>query len=197
MSDRAQRPVVVGRIGAPHGVRGELRVQPFTADPMALASYSPLTVMVTAPQLPKSLTVNAARPAKTVLVMRFAEVTTREMAEALNGAELSVPRGRLDDADLEEDEFFISDLVGLEVRLGDGSVLGTVSSVDDHGAGDVLTISVSSGGNMLLAFTLANVPEIAVADGYVTIAPPEEVDAAGDGAPNQAKAESGDPETEK
>lgn len=187
MTKSSDRFVIVGRIGAPHGVRGEVRVQPFTADPLALADYSPLAVVTNASGTPKILTVKSARPAKTVLVMRFAEVTTREMAEALKGAELTVPRARLDDADLEEDEFFVADLVGLEARLADGSSVGKITSIDDHGAGDVLAVQLPEGGTMLLAFTLANVPEIAVADGYVTISPPEEVDASGDGAP-KAKA---------
>ncbi|MEM1365287.1 MAG: ribosome maturation factor RimM [Pseudomonadota bacterium] len=187
MNEAPNKSVIVGRIGAPHGVRGEVRVQPFTADPMALAAYTPLTVAVSAPNLPKALTVKSARPAKTVLVMRFAEVTTREMAEALNGAELAVPRDRLDDNDLDDDEFFITDLVGLEARLADGVVVGKVSSVDDHGAGDVLTIQRHEGGYLLLAFTMANVPHIAIAEGQITICLPEEVDAAGDGAPNTAK----------
>ncbi|MEO0495769.1 MAG: ribosome maturation factor RimM [Pseudomonadota bacterium] len=185
MKTSSDRHVTIARIGAPHGVRGEVRVQPFTADPMALADYSPLIIASGEPKLPKSLTVKSARPAKTVLVVRFAEVTTREMAEALKGAELTIPRNRFNDEDLEEGEFFISDLIGLEVRNTDGREVGQIVGVDDHGAGDVLAIQRTGGGTLLLAFTLANVPRLAISEGHITISPPEEVDASGDGAPKR------------
>ncbi|MEO0636428.1 MAG: ribosome maturation factor RimM [Pseudomonadota bacterium] len=176
-TSRPNEQVVVARVGAPHGVRGDVRVQPFTADPLALADYSPLLVAKAAKGLPQQLTISSARRSKTVLVVRFAEVATREMAEALKGCELSVPRARLDDADLEEDEFFVADLVGLTAYDPAGGQMGKVVAVENYGAGDILEIQPLKGPRFMVAFTEQNVPELAIEQGRLTIDAPETVEA--------------------
>ena len=166
-------PVRMATIGAPHGVKGEVRVKAFTADPMALGDYGPLSDAGG-----RTYTVAALRPAKTVLVVRFREIASREAAEAAAGTALYVDRSALPD-DLEEDEFYHADLIGLVVEDGSGRRLGTIASVNDHGAGAFLEIDMATAGKgaqpLLLPFTRAAVPVVDLAGGRVVIVPPEEV----------------------
>jgi 16S rRNA processing protein RimM len=175
MSKIAEKRVVVARIGAPHGVRGEVRVQPFTEDPMALKDFSPLHVA----GKPQMLSALSVRPQKNMLVVRFKEVTSREAAEALKGALLEVERNRLPDEELDDDEFYITDLVGLDVQDGQGDLIGTVVAVENFGAGDIVEIKPIRGHALMLAFTEANVPKIDLEAGFIIIDPPEELDAGG------------------
>jgi 16S rRNA processing protein RimM len=155
--------VVMGLIGAPHGVRGELRVKTFTADPLALGDYGPLHDAEG-----RTYTVDAIRPQKTVMVVRFREVTTREQAEALNGTELFVDRALLP-AGLDEDEYYHSDLIGLDVRSADGVSWGKVAAIHNFGGGDVIEIKGS--GSPMIPFSRAAVPDIDLKGGFITIDP--------------------------
>ncbi|MCV0394217.1 MAG: ribosome maturation factor RimM [Rhizobiaceae bacterium] len=156
-------PVLLGVIGAPHGVRGEIRVKPFTADPLSLGDYGPLS-----DAQGRRLTVEAIRPAKSVVVVRFKEITTREAAEALNGVELFVDRSALPAAD-DEDEFYHADLIGLEARDETGAPLGRVTAFHDFGAGDIMEIMPVSGRAVLVPFTRVAVPVVDIQAGTVVV----------------------------
>lgn len=161
--------IAVARIGAAHGVRGEVRLKSFTSDPMAVRAYGRLEAGDG-----RSFTITAARPAAgkspDMLVVRLEGVSTREDVEALNGLELSVPRDRLPPA--AEDEFYHSDLIGLDATMTDGETVGTVVAIQNFGAGDLLEIAPSSGSTVLVPFTRAVVPEIDITGGRVVIDPP-------------------------
>lgn len=161
--------VVVAKAGAPHGVRGEIRVKSFTGNPGDFAAYGPLQAADG-----RIFTVQSARPQKEMFIVRFREVATREAAEALNGVELLVPRSALGALD-DEDEFFMADLVGLVARNTDGEDIGLVAAVHDFGAGDILEIARTRGGSEMIAFTRATVPVVDLEGGFVAVAPPEEV----------------------
>lgn len=164
--------LLMGRIGAAHGIKGEVRIQSFTADPLALLGYGPLATS----RAGLVIEIEAARLADTVLVARLKGVPDRTAAERLNGVELFVERGKLPAAE-DEDDFYHADLIGLEARLTDGTVLGTVSAVPNFGAGDLLEVrDPRSGDTFLYPFTKASVPEVKVADGYLVIEPPTEAD---------------------
>src|SRR5690606_27552257 len=95
----------------------------------------------------------AARTTTNVLVARLAGINDRTAAEKLNGVELYVDRALLPEPD-GEDDFYHADLIGLEARLGDGRVLGTVSAVPNFGAGDLLEVrDQRSGDTFLYPFT--------------------------------------------
>src|SRR5690606_36043495 len=121
-------PVQLAAIGAAHGVRGELRVRSFTGDPLALADYGPL---YTADG--RRLDVVDLRAAKTVVVVRFRQVTDRDTAESLNGEALFVDRSALPE-DLDEGEYYHADLIGLAVH-DDGGEIGKVVALHDFGGG--------------------------------------------------------------
>jgi 16S rRNA processing protein RimM len=164
--------LLMGRIGAAHGIKGEVRIQSFTEDPLALASYGPLST--NKPGL--TIRILAARTTTNVLVARLEGVNDRNAAEKLNGVELYVDRALLPDTDGDED-FYHADLIGLKARLADGSEIGEVTAVPNFGAGDLLEIrDPRSGDTYLYPFSKAVVPEVRVADGYLLIDPPIEAE---------------------
>ena len=91
----------------------------------------------------------------------------------MRGAFLYIPRDRLPAPD--EDEFYLTDLIGLAAVSPDGEALGTVKSVRDFGAGDILEIQPPDGPTWLLAFTRENVPEIDPENGRLTVVRPSEI----------------------
>ncbi len=164
--------LLVGRIGAAHGIKGEVRVQSFTEDPLALVSYGPLAT--SKPGL--TIRILAARTTTNVLVARLEGVNDRTAAEKLNGVELFIDRALLPEPD-DEDDFYHADLLGLRAQLADGTVLGKVSAVPNFGAGDLLEVrDERSGDTYLYPFSKAVVPEVKVKEGYLVIEPPIEAD---------------------
>jgi 16S rRNA processing protein RimM len=134
-----------GRLGRPHGVRGELALRPFNLegeDSLEEAEL-PLAVVLVRQADRRDMTLVAARPADQVWLVRLEGVETREQAAALTNAELWLPRAAL--PALEEDEFYIEDLIGCTVVDGTGRELGTVRASFWNGAQDVLTIDGPAG----------------------------------------------------
>jgi 16S rRNA processing protein RimM len=163
-----KKRVCVARIGAAHGVRGEVNLWSFTADPLAVTQYGPLESGDGA----QSFEIEALRPGKSCLVARFAGVTDRSAAERLNNIELFVPRERLPSP--EADEFYHADLVGLLVMDRNGVELGRVVAVQNFGAGDLIEVAPIAGGDtVLLPFTEAVVPVVDIAGGRALANPPE------------------------
>ena len=167
MSDRL---ILVGRIAGAFGVRGEVRVTSFTADPMTLAGFRDLRRADGSP----APALSGARPVKGGLVARASGVETREQAEALRGIKLHVPRSALPAED--EDEFYLADLVGMRVETPEGQVLGAVRGVQDFGAGDLLEIKPEGAPSFWLPFTREAVPEVDVAGGRIVAVPPAETE---------------------
>ncbi|MEO8757766.1 MAG: ribosome maturation factor RimM [Devosia sp.] len=162
------KQILMGRIGAAHGISGEVRIQSFTEEPLALKEYGPLAT--NRPDL--VIEIETARATTNVLVARLKGVTDRTTAEALNGVELYVDRDKLPPTEA-DDDFYHADLIGLDVRLGDGTTLGKVSAIPNFGAGDLLEVHDARTGDVYLyPFTKAVVPEIRIADGYLVIEVP-------------------------
>lgn len=133
---RPENPIQLAVIGAAHGTRGEVRVKTFTGDPLAITDYGLLY-----DEQGKSYEVLEARPAKNVVVVRFKGVNDRNAAEALNGTELFIDRSQLPDDELDEDEYFQTDLIGLLAVDADGKTYGVVSALFDFGGGDLIELS--------------------------------------------------------
>ena len=163
--------IQVGRVAGAFGVRGEVRITSFTAEPTALVDYKALLREDGSP----ALTLISGRDAKGSIVARAKEVETREQAEALRGLKLYIPRAALPAPD--EDEFYVTDLIGLAVVTAEGDALGTVKAVQDFGAGDLLEITPPEGGaTWYLPFTREAVPEVRIAEGTVVAVKPDEVE---------------------
>ena len=161
------RRVCVAQFGAPHGVRGEVRLKPFTADPMAVARYGVLESEDGA----RRFEILALRPAKDMLIARLKGVADRDAAEALRHQRLYVARDRLPAADA--DEFYHADLIGLVAVAPDGRALGAVVAVPNFGAGDLLEIAPPGAASLLVPFTKAVVTEIDLAGGRIVVDAPE------------------------
>ena len=157
----------MGVIGRPHGVRGLVHVHAYAdAD---LASYSPL---LDEQGRPWSL----AWRGNGIAELRDAEgraLPDRSAAERLVNAKLYVDREKLPPVD--EDDFYWSDLVGMQAQDADGGVLGRVTQLHDYGAGPSLEIT-GSGSPLLIPFTKACVPVVDVPSGTLTVVPPVEID---------------------
>ena len=165
------RLILVGQIGGAFGVKGEVRISAYTADAMALVGYSPLLGADGKPVL----TLLSARPDKAGVVAKVKEIATKEQADAMRGQKLFVPRDRLPEP--EEDEFYLTDLVGLQARDLDDAVVGTVKSVQNFGASDMLEISPKEGGpTWYLPFTREAAPDLRISEGWLRIVRPTEVD---------------------
>ena len=174
MRGKDDRLVAVGRIGAPHGVQGQLRVKSYTGDPMALGSYGSLSLAGG-----RQLSVRQLRFLKEdMVVASFAGIAAREAAEDLTGSELYVPRHALPPAN--EDEFYHADLIGLEAKLETGGSIGKIVAIHNFGAGDILEIAMPGAEAWLMPFTKAVVPSIDFDNDCLTIVPPGEVEATGE-----------------
>lgn len=160
---RLPKSVQMAVIGAPHGTRGEVRVRSFTGDPAALGNYGPLACTDG-----RVLTVSAIRHGRGAMIVRFREIADRTAAETLSGQALHVDRSALP-ADLDEDEFYHADLVGLAVLDADGTELGTVAALHDFGAGDIVEIALASGGSAMVPFTRAAVPGVEIVSGCIVV----------------------------
>ncbi|MCR0980610.1 ribosome maturation factor RimM [Roseomonas populi] len=162
----ASRRILVGEFGRPHGVRGLVHLRSHTSEPAAIAGYGPLS--------------EESGERRFVLkwlaegLVQVEGIADRDAAAKLTGTKLYVDREALPAT--EEDEFYLSDLIGLRAETEGGDVLGTVSAVEDFGAGSFLTLRDASGRETLLPFTKAVVPVVEVAAGRVVVVPPGEVE---------------------
>jgi 16S rRNA processing protein RimM len=165
--------LLMGRIGAAHGIKGEVRIQSFTEEPLALKDYGPLET--NRPGL--VIEILSARATTNVLVARLKGIADRNAAETLNGVELYVARDQLPPA-ADDDDYYHADLVGLEARLTDGSIIGRVTAIPNFGASDLIEVrDERSGDTYLYPFTKAIVPEVRIDAGYLVIDVPVEAEA--------------------
>jgi 16S rRNA processing protein RimM len=163
MTDR----ICVGAIMGAFGVRGEVRIKSFTADPAAVGDYGPLWTE----DGDRSFTLKITRPVKTGYAARLSGITDKDQADALRGTRLFAPRSAL--PSLPDDEYYYADLIGLTVLDTGGVEMGLVHAVHNHGASDLLEIRAKGqSGTVLVPFTHAVVPTVDLAGGRVIVDPP-------------------------
>jgi 16S rRNA processing protein RimM len=164
VTPRAQR-ICVAQIGAPHGVRGEVKLWPFTAEPSAVRDYGPLETEDGATRFE----IEAMRAAKDHLVVRLKGVNDRDAAERLTNTKLFVARERLPATEA-DDEFYHADLIGLAVTDTEGKALGSIGAIHNFGAGDLVEVKPAEGGaTVLLPFTEATVPVVDIAGRRIVV----------------------------
>ena len=160
--------VCVGAIAGSYGVRGEVRVKSFCAVAEDIEQYSPLLSEDGSHSYSLSLT----RATKNGFVAILGGIETKEEADAAKGLRLFAPRDSL--PSLPDDEYYHTDLIGLEVYDTGGTLLGRVKDVHNHGAGDLLEVHGSGlKDTVLLPFTLAAVPTVDLSQGRIVADPPE------------------------
>lgn len=158
-------PIQMAVVGAAHGIKGEVRVKSFTGDPLALADYTPLYDTAG-----RAFHIVDIRLQKDVTVVRFKEVRDRNEAEALTGTPLFVDRDMLPD-ELDDEEFYHADLIGLEAVDLDGTAMGKVIAVQNFGGGDILEVSRAGQATVLVPFTRAAVPSVDMTARQVRVDP--------------------------
>ncbi|MFM6852245.1 MAG: ribosome maturation factor RimM [Terrabacter sp.] len=182
--------VVVGRIGKPHGIRGEVTLDVRTDEPER--RFAPGTTLraeapAGADRRPSTLTVSRARWHQSTLLVTFEELGDRNAAEAARGTVLHATIGH-DEVPDDPDEYYDHQLVGLDVVDVDGTHLGTVTGLVHGSAQDLLSVRATDGRSALVPFVSALVPEVDFAAGRVVVADrpglvsPFPEDAAEDGA---------------
>ena len=174
MSDqeRADIEVVIGRIGKPHGIRGEVTLDVRTDEPER--RFAPGTTLraeapAGADRRPSSLTVARARWHQTTLLVTFEELADRNAAEAARGTVLHATIAH-DETPEDPEEYYDHQLVGLDVVDLDGSPLGTVKALVHGSAQDLLTVRTPDGRDTLVPFVSALVPEVDLAAGRIVVA---------------------------
>lgn len=171
----AERRILMGVVGRPHGVRGLLRVVSYTANPPDLAAYGPLSDD-RGRRFELRWRGEGVAELTELVDGRRVPIADRGAAERLTNARLYLDRARLPSP--EADEFYLTDLVGLAAFDPAGEALGRVSAVHDYGAGASLEIERDGAPALLVPFTRAAVPEVDLAAGRIAVVPPDEVVAA-------------------
>lgn len=178
---QAEKRVCVAQIGAAHGIRGDVRLKSFTANPMAIADYGPLQS-----EDGRTFEIETLRPAKDMLIAHFEGMDDRTAASGLTNLRLYVPRERLPAPG--EGEVYHADLIGLAVHDRGGQILGEVTAVHNFGAGDVIEMRPQQGGEtVLLPFTRTVFPIVDVERGRLVVEPPAGAFAAASGSAPRRK----------
>jgi len=155
--------VVMGRVAAPFGIKGWVKVQPYSEDPDALADFESWRVGHDGQQV--HYTVEAVQDHGNALVAKLAGIDDRDAAYALRGQEVSVPRSALPAP--EENAFYWSDLIGLTAVNREGIELGRVDSLMETGAHDILVVRGKR--QHLIPFVAAFVGRVDLAGGTIEV----------------------------
>ena len=162
----------VGKIVGVQGLQGELRVNPASDFPERFTAPGPRWLRSRQGGEPTEIQLKKGRqlPGKSLFVVRFEGINNRGAAEALVGQELLVSAD--DRPELEEGEFHLLDLVGLDARLSaDGPSIGTVTNLIS-GGNDLLEVTTADGRKLLIPFVEAIVPEVQLQAGWLRLTPP-------------------------
>lgn len=163
--------VEIGRVTRPHGVRGELRITPFTLSPEAFCRFD--RVIIQSREHGRRLVgIRQARPHKTTILVQLEEVRDRNQAESLVGAKVLVQREWLPET--EPDEYYWTDLIGLKVFNEDGSELGLVENLIRTDAHDILVVN-HHGREVLIPFLDEFVGEVDIANRRIPVTLPEDL----------------------
>ncbi|MDP4504573.1 ribosome maturation factor RimM [Nonomuraea turcica] len=161
--------LVVGRIGRPHGVRGEVTVEVLTDEPERRFVVG--TSIATDPADRGPLVVAGRRWHKDILLIAFDGVTDRDEAEELRGTMLVIDSADVEPSD-DPDEFHDHQLIGLAVETVAGDPVGEVTDVLHHGQ-DLLVVRRKGADEALIPFVKALVPEVDLEGGRLIVDPPE------------------------
>ncbi len=181
MTRLPEERICIGAIAGVRGLKGEVRIKSFTADPDDIAAYGP----VSTEDGERTYRINVTARVKGLIIARLDGIDDRDAAETLKGTRLYVPKSVLPEPD--DGDFYHADLIGLKAETEDGDTLGTVKAVHNFGAGDIIEIAAAPGGgpgegkeDLMVPFTAELVPEVDLNEGRIVVAPPEVLEAPGD-----------------
>ncbi len=164
------RRVLIGRVIGAFGVKGAVRIAAYGENPCDLLRYK--TLLHADGRL--ALELRSGRAVNDVLIAEAAGLESKEDADALRGLQLFVPRSVL--PPLQEEEYYLADLIGLGVQSPTGETLGVIRAVQNFGAGDLLEVAPAAGESFFLTFTREVVLDVRIAEGIVTAVRPEETE---------------------
>lgn len=160
--------VCLGAVFGASGIRGAVRLKVFTEDLNAISGYGPVTIFSHDHPDGKKHKVKILHEVKGGVAATLKGVNDRNKAEALKGAKLYIERSAL--PELEEDDFYFEDLIGLMARDQDGKQFGKVDGVYNFGAGDIVEVNLSKEkGKRMYPFSNEVVPEVNIEEGYIVI----------------------------
>lgn len=169
MSDQDQdqplsERLCVGKIATAHGVKGLVKILVYADDPQLLNGK-----ILTSEKTDSSLTILMKNSMGKYWLAAVDGISDRNEAESLRGTKLWIERCALPVIDIDEEEFYVNDLVGLEAYNSSQKKIATITAVDNYGAGDLLELTLADGSSFLLPFTKNNVPKIDLHAGRVTL----------------------------
>lgn len=178
-----EKRVCIGKIVAAHGIKGEVKVRSVNQNPLDLDQYG----TVENADASKKFSIKVVGLVSTNARVKIEGVTTRNDAESLVGTELYVPRSAL--PELDEEEFYLSDLIGLDVCLKTpDKKIGKVAAFQNFGAGDIIEIKLKGQKETeMLPFTKDYVPTINIDEGYIIVSSATMIFAADDEVENDAE----------
>ncbi len=159
----AENKVCLGAIVGVHGIKGEVKVKCFSDDEKNLGSYGVLSNEAG----DKTFSVKIVGHSKELLRVKIKGVDDRNTAETLIGTGLYVNRDAL--PNLAEDEFYHTDLVGLDAKNVAGDIIGVVNALYNFGAGDLIELKMNDGSLEMLPFTSSYVPTINIKERFIIV----------------------------
>jgi 16S rRNA processing protein RimM len=160
------KEIIIGKIVAPHGVRGDIRILPLTEKPDLFLDLEYLLL-----EGGKKLTVKNARFQKRMILVTTKEVTSMNEAELLRDKNIYIKAEDL--PELEEDEFYVADLVGIPVYDLEGKQIGTFKDSLSTGSNDVYIIAVPGAKDILVPALKEYFKEINLAEKRIVVKLPE------------------------
>ena len=167
MADENTDLVLIASIGAPQGIRGEIRLNYHGDDPGNLNDYGALCNS----DETRWFEIKSLRIQNYKVIVRFEHINDRNQAEKLTGTELYVPRHRFPETD--DNEYYHVDLIGLDAITVNGREIGKVVAIVDFGAGDLIEISAYNSNSFYIPFRRETVTEVNLKGGFITVDPPE------------------------
>jgi 16S rRNA processing protein RimM len=161
------RLVALGVITGAHGIKGEVVLRSYTAEPEAITRYGPLQTTNG-----ETIEVVRLRPRKDGFIAALKHVTDRNRAEELRGSELFIARDKLPAP--ANDEVYLEDLIGLDAVTASGAALGKIIRVANFGAGDLIELEIPGlKDTVLVPFVPSYVPEVDIENGRAVIDLPD------------------------
>ena len=158
-----QDRICLGAIVGVHGIRGEVKVKSFTEVDRNIDKYGD----VENEDGSRKFSIKVVGHSKDLLRVKVKGCDDRNTAETLIGTGLYVSRSLL--PELGEEEFYHTDLIGLEAKTADGTIIGRVNAVYNFGAGDLLELEMNGGAPEMLPFTKQYVPTVNIKDGFIIV----------------------------
>ena len=156
----------IGQIVNTQGLKGEVRVYPYVDD---IHRFDQLESFYLEKNFNKEFEVERVRYKGNMVIMKIKDIDTIELAEKIKSKNIYIPRE--DSVDLDEDEFFIADMIGIDVFTVNGEKVGVLKDVLQYSANDVYVVKDDNDKEYLIPSLIKFVPEISIEENKMIIDP--------------------------